>query len=263
MKKMIVLDLDGTLLTSDKKIGEKTKNILEKLKNDGSKIVIATGRSKDGAINYYNELGLNTPLITHNGSLISFKDKSITKNLPKEELKEILIPIKKHTKCIILNQKDGICGYNLTKEIEMIFNGIELENVKILDFNNIPNDALNSFILINGEKREEFEKLFINDTIKYRYWGTKNDIAFYDLYLDGISKFSAIEEVRKQYKISEDNLITFGDSENDIEMLSGAEIGVAMKNASEKVKKCAKYVTNFDNDNDGIADFLLNFLKIK
>ena len=67
---LIAVDLDGTLLTDDKRISTYTKLTLQKLIELGHYVVIATGRSNRMSILYYDELGLKTPLINSNGAFI-------------------------------------------------------------------------------------------------------------------------------------------------------------------------------------------------
>src|SRR5690625_1607853 len=67
---LIALDLDGTLLKSDHTISLETKSVIQQLMNDGHIVVIATGRSNRVSIDYYRELGLQTPLINSNGAHI-------------------------------------------------------------------------------------------------------------------------------------------------------------------------------------------------
>ena len=65
------------------------------------------------------------------------------------------------------------------------------------------------------------------------------------------------------YSIPLKNIITFGDGENDIDMISKANYGFAMKNAADNIKKKAKYITTKDNDNDGVIFELKKILKRK
>lgn len=74
---LIVLDLDGTLLTDNQKILEKTKNTLFKAMDAGHQVMIATGRPFRASQLYYNELKLTTPIVNFNGALVHHpKNKS-------------------------------------------------------------------------------------------------------------------------------------------------------------------------------------------
>ena len=74
-KKMIALDLDGTLLRSDNTISDYTVDTIKKIQEKGHKVVIATGRPYRMALEHYRRLQLETPMITFNGSLTHLPEK--------------------------------------------------------------------------------------------------------------------------------------------------------------------------------------------
>uniref|UniRef100_UPI003015FAA4 HAD-IIB family hydrolase n=1 Tax=Oceanobacillus massiliensis TaxID=1465765 RepID=UPI003015FAA4 len=69
-KHLIALDLDGTLLTDKKEISSRTKQTILTAMDEGHIVVIATGRPHRASIDYYKQLGLNTPMVNFNGALI-------------------------------------------------------------------------------------------------------------------------------------------------------------------------------------------------
>jgi len=89
---MIAIDLDNTLLTSEKNIDQETIDLIKKVDEAGKKVILATGRMFEAAINFLEELELDTPLITYNGALIKNKNREvIQENLISDELtKEVV-----------------------------------------------------------------------------------------------------------------------------------------------------------------------------
>ena len=75
-KKIIAVDLDGTLLNSESQLSDFTKQTIKKVSAKGHKIIITTGRPYRMAIDYYKELGLDTPMINFNGSLTHIPNKN-------------------------------------------------------------------------------------------------------------------------------------------------------------------------------------------
>ena len=69
-KYLICLDLDGTLLTDEKKISPFTKQVLTTLKQDGHELMISTGRPYRATVPYYKELKLTTPVVNFNGAFV-------------------------------------------------------------------------------------------------------------------------------------------------------------------------------------------------
>lgn len=255
--KLIGIDLDGTLLTDEKTISKRSIDVITKLKNENHLVVLTTGRSYAGTINYYKQLNLNTPIITLNGALINFPDGKVIKHtLPQNEIFKFFSELKSIINVALFNSINKIYTYNHNKDLEFIFNGANIINVVEFDVNNISKDILNVVILIDDQNREKFESFFVNTKIKTRYWNTYNNQAFYDLYLEGVSKASALKEVLKVYNLTPNDLITFGDSENDIEMIKLAKYGVAMLNGRDSVKSVCSHITEKDNNNDGVAIFL-------
>ncbi|WP_366920599.1 HAD-IIB family hydrolase, partial [Streptococcus pneumoniae] len=74
-KKIIAVDLDGTLLNSDSQISDFTKETIKKVAEKGHQIIITTGRPYRMSKDFYHELGLNTPMINFNGSLTHLPDQ--------------------------------------------------------------------------------------------------------------------------------------------------------------------------------------------
>lgn len=262
MKYLIGIDLDGTLLNSSEVITEYTQNTLRSINNDGHKVIISTGRSYLGAINYHNQLGLGLPLITLNGSLISLPDGThIKKTLPNNLVVEMFNTLKPLIITALFNCVDTMYSYNHNEELEKLFNGATSSNVYEFDVNNINYDILNGVVLINAKDKEAFESYFNDKIIKSRFWGVYNGVCFFDVYLEGISKASALKEVLDYYQMDTNKLITFGDGPNDLEMIKLAKYGFAMKNGADKVKEISYQVTTYTNNEDGVAKQLLKVIK--
>lgn len=100
----------------------------------------------------------------------------------------------------------------------------------------------------------------------HREWEKGRCTSFFscDEYLEycplGATKGYGVEYLEKFLNISKENTIAVGDQENDIPMLQAAHIGCAMKNAEEKVKEIADYVTEHDNNEDGVAEVIEKFI---
>lgn len=261
MRKVIGIDLDGTLLNDKKAISDFTKQTLAELIKFNNRVVLATGRNYYGAVDYYNQLKLRTPLITMNGALITFPDGTqVKKVIPKKTVKDLYEKLNHLFITGVFNGSDKVLSINANKELEELFNGGKTPNSVDFDPNTIDDeDILNVVALIKETDIKEFEAYFEGLEISPRFWGSHNGECFYDIHLTHVSKASALEEVLETLKLTKDDLITFGDGPNDIEMIKLAKDGIAMKNAKQELKDVADYVTDFDNDNDGIANYLIQY----
>ena len=76
----------------------------------------------------------------------------------------------------------------------------------------------------------------------------------------GVSKYGAISRLADILNIDNENIIAFGDGLNDLDMIKNCGVGVALKNALPEVKDLADYVTKYDHDDDGVIEFLKEYL---
>ena len=87
----------------------------------------------------------------------------------------------------------------------------------------------------------------------------KTNPEYLEFLKKGVDKGIGLQRLSEFYRIKRENIIAFGDGENDVEMLKFAGMGVALSNAKEEVKKVADCVLEWDNNQAGIAKFLSKF----
>jgi Cof subfamily protein (haloacid dehalogenase superfamily) len=263
---LIALDLDGTLLNKHKKISKTTLNYLKSIQSFHT-IVLATGRPYRSFIKYYQQLGLNTPMVCYNGAFITnptdstFNTKAFS--FPQEIVKTIYEEIG-------LNTIDNVmCETNkdiwLLKEEKNLASFFWHDNMNIIYgplTETLHENPMTMIIKVKKRNKKEDDKVFTavkkHKGLKVRFWGTS---SFCEIYFGHVSKGSALLEILKLYGISRKYFITFGDAENDKEMLEFATHGFVMKNADPSIKKYGKYITKKDHHHDGIVDELQRYFK--
>ncbi|MFI3835717.1 HAD family hydrolase [Streptococcus equinus] len=260
-KKMIALDLDGTLLRSDNTISDYTVETLKKIQEKGHKVVIATGRPYRMALEHYKRLELETPMISFNGSLTHLPEKKWDFEHSVTIDKKYLLDVLDLQQSV---QADFIASeyrkkFYISAENQEIINpklfGVEKITDKMaLDISKItknPNGLLmqtrheDKYLLAN-----EMRKFFKNE-IEIDSWGGPLNILEFSP--KGINKAYALKYLLKTMNMDSDDLIAFGDEHNDTEMLSFAGTGYAMKNASDVLLPFADKQTEFSNEEDGVA----------
>ena len=265
---LIVLDLDGTLLSDWQTITETTKNYLKDLSKQGHKIVIATGRPFRSSEKFYDELELTTPIINYNGGYVTnkhdkdFKPTSIA--IPKEYVIDIFNSNKHVIKNAFGEVGDDIYLYEDTTEIRPLLHYFNGATLTVGEFHEILEHDTNGFLIVSHEGQAQVVEDYVRDNYKdkvlARNWG-----AFYnfviELYTPETTKGEGLKYVADYLGFDPENIIAFGDAHNDIEMLEYAGTGVAMKNAQDVLKEHADYITEYTNTEDGIVHFLKEFLK--
>lgn len=270
MKKMIVMDLDGTLLNNEKRVSEETRKYLNKLKQEGYIIAIATGRILKSALIATEGAEFANYIITDAGAAVY---KSSNKNNEWKEIYADFIP--KEIAISIIYEFDDekynyidICEKDYAKRYTKGHFKSRLQYIKyytdrdeiIKDINRITHIAvfLDKNELIKEERKkfiEKYPELDINimqDSFDNMQW--------LELCIKGIKKYSGIYKIAQIENIDNKDIIAFGDGLNDIEMIESCGVGVAMKNALQDIKDKADFVTDKSNYEDGIVDFLEKYL---
>jgi len=269
-KKLIVIDLDGTALHNNMELHPETKAALIKAKLAGHKVVIATGRSPRASLNFYQELQLDTPIINYNGSYIHHPTdqnfEEIMDHILIETLNEIL------DSQIVDNLENVICKYKdnlyILKEDELLetwFYFHHYGSVKYGAFKDTMDRHPNGLILEakSGTEKKVIDFLRINhsDTIGFRQWGNPYSHII-EVFKNDSNKGIGLSKVAKHLGIDPEDIIVFGDGDNDIEMFQFAGTRIAMENATYPLKAIATETTKL-NTEGGVAYYLYkNLLKI-
>lgn len=251
--KLLLFDLDGTLLQTDKTISKLTMRELEKCRKQGFMVGVSTSRSEKNSMEFIAELNPDV-VISSAGALVKYNDTYIYKaEFTREETKDLI------------KQAREICGEDCEITIDTVDE--HYWNYKIepkqqdkswgdsiyTDFCDFEYAALKMCVEIFDEKAAEQlqKKLSMCDCARF------SDGFWYKFTKKTATKENAILHLCKVCGITTNEIIAFGDDFADIGMLKLCGVGVAMGNAIEEVKEIADCVIG-DNDHDGIAIYLQN-----
>lgn len=276
--KYIITDLDGTVLeNSHSGITKHTINIIKEFQiRSNNKLTIATGRHLSMIKEYIDILDINFPVITSNGALVIHpKTNEIISNIPIKEniLNELLQKLHNEKFDLTIYTYDIIYGeensarinsikkYNESvKNKDYIIKYHTLNNV--LDFLNINKDVLK--IIITIKQNSDLSKIDKINKIISEYPEISLSSSRKDLYeINDVhaTKGNAIKTICNKLSIDINDILVYGDSDNDIDMFECAGYSVAVGNAINELKKIANEI--IDNlDKNGVAKHINNnFLK--
>lgn len=255
--KLIALDLDGTLKTTDNRISPKTRDALIECQKKGMRVILASGRPTPGLRHEAAELELEK----HGGILLSFNGARVY------DIQNDKVIFEK-----IVSKEDADAMYDRAKQYGlacMTYDGIDIltedDNDQYVQVEKSINDmqikhtdnwkasfttGVNK-VLLTGEP-EYVAKIEAEFKAPYEHLSIYRSAPFFiEIMAQNIDKAASLQKLCEYLGMTKDNMIAFGDGFNDISMIKFAGLGVAMGNAQDVVKEAADKITA-SNDEDGI-----------
>jgi Cof subfamily protein (haloacid dehalogenase superfamily) len=254
--KLIVSDLDGTLLDSNHDLPADFWEIEQKLHDNNIIFAIATGRQFYNIVKIFDRIKDRTLFLAENGTYAFYKGKELFVNpLLKEKANEFVkIGRTINDTFVILCGKNAAYVENTNErflsEARNYYSRLdivddltqvddEILKVTLCDFNHVPT---NSYLYF--QQYENDFKVAISGTV----W---LDITGFNA-----NKGVAIKNIQKQLNIPFEETMVFGDFLNDLEMMQTAKYSYAMKNAHPEIIKISNFITDFDNNNHGVTNII-------
>ncbi len=268
--KLLALDIDGTLVNSRDELTAPTKAAIRRACDAGIRVVLATGRRYSKVLHLVEPLGLDVPLVTASGALI--KDPIDHRTLFCAEFKPGILEA---TLQIVTAAGYDVLLYGDTfaKGFDFYCRSFHVENQPQLaeyfqrnriygrEFPNLlaapPPGIFAGFAMstpaamaaLGNQLVQQFgDDLYVHVLKSPFYSGW-----FCEIEPGGVSKWSAVQHLARDWGIGDDEICAVGDDVNDIPMIRGAGLGVAMGNALEPVKAAADRVAPC-HDSDGLVD---------
>ncbi len=271
--RVLALDLDGTTLTSDHQIIPAVREAIQQLKSQ-IMVLLVTGRHHTAARPYYYELGLDTPIISCNGTYIyDYQTNSVLEEnaISHDVGMQFLQLAKQHdlnlvvyvTDRMTLSAQKPIAYMSMLEHwAKQCPEAVRPEIVRVDSFEEeIENSEYIWKFVAEGdiEKITAFSKL---DWIQANFTGEQSWHNRIDFSRKGNTKGSRLQAFLAQHNIPLSEVIAIGDNHNDISMIQAAGLGVAMANAEDAVKAIADQVTKESNNGQGILDILQQYFGV-
>lgn len=266
MYRLIVSDLDGTLLRDDHTLSEYTKAVIHKVSEQGIDFMLATGRIFGGARHYAKELNLNTPILACNGALIKESAGKLLYGKPirEETLGEIFRMLTDRNYYFHCYGEESFYTKKLGNYLTSFYafdNKLPEERFPMVEIDPMELIGKDSIFKVLAKCEGDEQRKELNGSLS-EIAGTSVTVSWhntFDICADQVSKASAIERYAKKKGIRPSEIICFGDNYNDIDMLQYAGLGVAVENGVMEIKEAADYVTG-NNNEDGVAKAIEKFV---
>ena len=251
MKKLIISDIDGTLHINGS-ISQENKDFVKRVQDEGHLFTLATGRHINSTLPIIKELNINLPVVCSNGGIIyDFMNDKIIKSfhLDKEVVYQCIDICTKYNTNYYLYSEETIHGSKeAIEELLKHFAYVEIDEIKGKDLDNLINRGIIKVLITEFDASKlELVSKEINQ-IK----NMKAVISGHGLINVGSPDASKAFDIK-------DELIKIGDEDNDISMITLANIGIAMRVGSDKLKELANDITTKD-DETALARALSKYL---
>lgn len=259
MIKMIALDLDNTLLNSQKKISLRNEQVLRQLHAQGIHVVLCTGRPINAIWPYIEQLGLTTPddfTITFNGGLVinnATKEHLFEMGMQKADLQPLFDFVKQEK--IPLDVLDFERVYELAdlpaSIYKTVLKNIDFEDRRIVD---LPETTYSKAVMAIPAPQLQEIIASLPGELTAHYHAVQSQPMIMEFLPQHVDKSVGLKALLEHFDADFSNLMSFGDADNDLGMIKAASQGIVMANGLPEVKEVATALTT-SNDEDGVAAY--------
>lgn len=259
--RLVVMDLDGTLLDENKQVYAGIFPYLEKLKSNGILYTIATGRGFTSATKYANLLRVNLPVVALDGTLVRTFDRILHKvPLVSHDvliIKESLRFANKPVFVVFYNQNDALVPYATRRDVDL--SRWDAKPLYLSWEELISKEPLRCFIVADHDVLTNIKNYLATVTKNLQIDIFPSEVYGY-YYLDikprEANKGVGLRVLREYLGLDPAQTIAIGDNYNDLEMFEEAGVRIALANAVPELKRLADFVTKNDNTKGGIVEAL-------
>lgn len=262
--KLIAVDIDGTILNSNSKLTDRTKIALQRAMDQGIHVITATGRMYASAKPFVHTIGMKSPCVFYNGASIknpsdgeTIFERSLGVDLTRDVIRFYYehgwyVQIYYNDMLYVMDSTDTRCKYyESIVKVKAIPMGV--------DFWDFDVDATKLLGIALDEKTFQYMSRVTKGRFAHRLHATTTWGSFVEMVHSDVNKAYGVERAGKILNIPREDIMVFGDANNDKEMLEWAGIGVAMGNAAKYIQDKADIVAP-TNDDDGVAQVIETFL---
>jgi len=266
--KLVVSDIDGTIVSSKNEVGDLTKQLVRKLKNKNILLSFASQRVHSSIVPIAEELDVTIPFISLNGSLIQDKDNKILLNrsvIDRKYVEKALRLAEKYYLKIALCYNDRIVYTEDNSVVKDFMTRFGTTYSLVDSYDDYLDNVLE--IIMTGNDRNNMRevqrkmRLPFGMYLKVKYFRSQSFQGVYNIEITrkGISKNTGLKILSKYLKIKKEEVMVFGDWYNDKDLFEFGGTNIALDNAVDELKDMADYITDKSNEDDGIGHFLQKF----
>ncbi len=262
--RLLLSDVDGTLITSDKVITSRTVDAVQRLRDAGVLFAIASARPAQGLAMFAEPLGLTTPLAALNGGLIVDTDLTV---LRREVIDEDLVgPIidalhDKELSVWLYQGMDWFVLDELGPHVQRESLSCQFAPTPLTSFRDLGDgDGVTKIVGVGDDPVAHRDaEATLRDRFGSQVTASPSNTSYLDVTPPRASKGYVVRFLADRYDIDPLTIATIGDMHNDVSMFAASGRSIAMGNAVPAVQRSANHVTTSNND-EGFANAVTNFV---
>lgn len=260
--KMLVLDMDDTLLKDDHTVSSKNREMLKKAQEKGVHIILASGRPTPAMTQYATDLNLGESyIISYNGAVITnLKENEIIfeQMLTKEQIHE-LYDYSVQRKTAIITYVDGaVVSESSSQYIDIELNITGMPFNKVANFKETVNSpAVKCILLEDPDYLKTLEK-DLKETMPHLSVSMSKPF-FLEVAQHGIDKAASIKILAEKLGVLQSEIIAVGNAGNDLTMIEYAGLGVWVDNVTPELRDKGNVIVA-SNNHDGVAEVIERFI---
>jgi len=260
--KLVAVDMDDTLLDGTLKVSPRTCEAIRKAQEQGVVVTIATGRMFSSALPFAEQLNIQAPLITYNGGMVRYpisKEMVFHKTIDADVARRVVELFRQqgwylqsymNDELLVVERCEKAKSYERLATIAAVVVGAEFYTMK--------HEPTKMLTIGEPHEIQEIQRL-VNQEFAGQIFTATSKAHYLELTHPSVNKGAALAILAEKLNISREEVMAIGDSDNDYPMIEYAGFGVAMGNASARVKAIAQAVTAHNNAH-GVAEAIEKYV---
>lgn len=259
---LLLADVDGTLVTGDKVLTDRSVAAVAKLKAAGILFAVTSGRPPRGMSMLVGPLEISTPLAAFNGGLFAHPDMSVIEQqtIPDDLAPEVIDALTGHgmsvwvyrgTDWFVLDRR----GPHVARESRTV----RFDPTPIDSFDSVSDDVAKIVGVSDDHDAIRNAVAAVRERFGDHVSASRSQPYYADITHPDANKGGVVRYLAKHYKIPPEQIATIGDMPNDVLMFAQSGLSIAMGNADEQVQRAARHVTT-SNEDEGFANAVQRFI---
>ncbi len=260
--KLLISDVDGTLVDGKQKIPLVNKEAIKRLKEKGFYFSLATGRMFSSAHSFIKELEIDFPVILYNGAQIveSRTGKVIyEKKVDMDTVQKALSLYREFSLEALVYDKGDIYVEEINETIEEYMKKDQVQVHPVGDLSRFIDGEVTKLLLIGSEKKFRAFRARLEKILGRKVNLVQSEETYLEILPVGVSKGEALEVLATEYGLKLEEIVAIGDNPNDLEMVKRAGLGAVPCNAHPQLISAADYITRKSNSEGAVAELIYEF----